>query len=141
MFWRAQDGAEKSVLERLVESDQNVVEHAESAEETNVLKRAGDAEAIDAKRFFARDRLAVESQIAGGWRIQAGDDVEDGCLSRAVGADQSDQLALIEREIEMAKGLEPAELNGDVVDFKQRHVCVGEKSRFHDFPKVLRDER
>ena len=41
--------------------------------------------------------------VAGGRAVDAGDDVERGRLAGAVGADQADELAVVEREVEVAQ--------------------------------------
>jgi len=77
----------------------NVLEDREAPEEPDVLKRAGDAEAAMAWAGNpARSRRAGE--CSGGRRIEAGDQVEDGRLAGAVGADQADKLPRQHVEVE-----------------------------------------
>ena len=48
-----------------------------------------------AVRVVAGDRLAVEKHLAVGRRVNARNSVENGGLTRAVGADERDYLALV----------------------------------------------
>ena len=119
VVWGAEDGAEEAVGDGLVESDEDVFEDGEAAEEADVLEGAGDAGAVDLEGLFADEGFSGESDVAGGGAVDAGDDVEGGGFAGAVGADEAEELALVEREVEVVEGFEAAEVEGEVGDFEQ----------------------
>jgi hypothetical protein len=55
----------------------------------------------DAVRRLAADLAALEADRAARGRERAGDQVEGGALARAVGADQAEDLALGELEVDL----------------------------------------
>ncbi len=58
-------------------------------------------------------------QAAAGRLVDAADEVEDGALARAVGADDGEDLALRHIEGDAVDGLDAAERDGDVVGLEQ----------------------
>ena len=63
----------------------------------------------------------VERDPAGRRRVDAGDQVEDGRLSGAVGPDEADDLALLHLEAEIVHGPEAAEVFRQALGFEKRH--------------------
>ena len=60
-----------------------------------------------------RQRPAVELEFAGVGRQRAGDDLQQGRLAGAIGADQSVDLAFDDVEINVAQGVHGAEALAD----------------------------
>src|SRR5437763_3322266 len=102
-------------------ADLDVVEDRQLLEQPDVLERARQAEGGDVVRLASPRRLAVDEDLAVGGLIDAGEHVEDGGLSGAVRADQSDQLVRLEQEVEVAHRGEAAEANGHVFGFQEWH--------------------
>ena len=70
--------------------------------------------------FFPPTGFPVEEDAPAGGPINAGDQIEDGGLARAVRADEADQFARADAEVETRHGLQPAELDGDIAQVQQR---------------------
>ena len=66
--------------------------------------------------MVAHDALAVEADAAVGGGVHAGNDVERGGLSRAVGSDKGHDLALVDLQAQVIHGDHAAELHGDILN-------------------------
>jgi hypothetical protein len=113
-----------------VRADQHVFHHGHVVEEALVLERAGDAEASNLVGGEA-DELppaVVERDPAGRRRVDAGDQVEDGRLSGAVGPDEADDLALLHLKVEIVHGPEAAEVLYQAFGCEKRHPPRGSGS-------------
>ena len=66
--------------------------------------------------MVAHDALAVEADAAVGGGVHAGDDVERGGLTRAVGSDEGHDLALVDLQTQVIHGDHAAELHGDILN-------------------------
>ena len=84
------------------------------------MKRARDAALDDFVDAQAGERLAAEGHRAVRRRVDAGDEVEDGGLARAVRADQPAEFALADGEVDRADGGEAAEADGGLVELEER---------------------
>ena len=73
--------------------DLDVVQHRELAEQADGLEGAGDAALGDQVGPQPGDVGAVQADRAAGGAQEAGDDVEQGGLAGAVGADDTEDLA------------------------------------------------
>jgi hypothetical protein len=90
-------------------------------EQADVLEGARDAglgDLVHGGRLVGR---AAQHEAAGVGRVQAGDDVEEGGLAGAVGADQAVDLAGVDRDADVRQRLQAAEALGDAVDLEN---CV-----------------
>ena len=87
--------------------------------------------ARDLARRQAVHRLASPAHGATAERQHAGDQVEGGGLAGAVGADQGQQLAGLEFEVDAIDGLDATEGLAQVLDFEQAHraTSVGVRRR------------
>ena len=120
-------------------SDQHVVKGGLAFEQADVLEGAGDAQMGDligrrgylhagefigvgagvhalhfALGMVGDDYLIMEIHRAVGGLVHAGDAVEGRRLARAVGADQGDDLALVDAHGQVVDGHHAAKLHGDV---------------------------
>src|SRR6202022_1991561 len=96
-----------------------------------VLEGAGDAERCDDVRRPA-DQLVpsvVEADAAAARRKDAGDDVEDRRLARAVWPDQPDDLSVVHPEVEALDGLQPSEVLLQRGRLEERHKWRSLKRR------------
>src|SRR5207248_5874844 len=71
----------------------DVLERRHAGEELQVLEGARDARAGGLEQAPARERLATEQHLPRGRRVEAGDDVDERALARAVGPDEPMDLA------------------------------------------------
>ena len=102
-----------------IAGDADVVEDGEGAEEANVLKRAGDAELDDLIDTQSGNGAAVKRDGALGGLVDAGDEIEDGGLAGAVGADEADELVFAHGESDGVDGGEAAETDRGLVELEE----------------------
>jgi len=106
-----------------VHADEHVFQHGHVTEEALVLERSGNAEARDDVGGEA-DQLpptVIEPDSTLRRPVEAGDQIEDGRLPRAVGPDESDDLALFDPECEIVHGPEAAEVLRQALGLEKRH--------------------
>ena len=107
-----------------VAADEQVLQHGGVLEQLDVLEGAGDAEAGDLVGREMGDLLALEGDEARSRPVQAADEVEDGGLAGAVGADQREHLVRPHLEGDVVDGLEAAELHRQVVGCQERRHFI-----------------
>src|SRR5262249_58498355 len=95
---------------RLPRCDRQIVPHAQSAEESAVLKRPRQTAGKPAMRGHPRNITPCELDPAGGERNQSGDDADRRALARAVRTDQSEDLSCFHVEVQSIDGADPAEM-------------------------------
>jgi hypothetical protein len=96
--------------------EHHVIQEREPAERARDLERAANAEIDDAIWRLPGDLAPLEPDRAGIGRERAGEHVEDRALAGAVGADQADDLALLDSERHAVDGGEAAEALGEALD-------------------------
>jgi hypothetical protein len=107
---RAHDRRPDAAPDPVVHRDQHVLERGHVVEQPDVLERARHPEMRDRVRRKAPDRLPVEDHLARSRLVDAGEHVEERRLARAVRADQADDRATRDREVDVVHGDEAAEL-------------------------------
>ncbi len=85
------------------------------------LERAGHAAPHPARRQKLRDVFAVEHDAAEGRGEKAADQIEEGGLAGAVGADDGAQFARLDRHRHVVDGDQTAEMLRDVLNPQQAH--------------------
>ena len=110
-------GIEQAVLVLVFQRRLDVVDDRHLTEQTDVLERAGNAVMIDLDGFVSGDVLPVQQDDALVWLVNAGQQVENCRLAGAVGADETVELSLFDREIEIVHGAQTAEGNAEVFNF------------------------
>src|SRR5438309_2888360 len=98
----------------------HVVERRHVLEQPDVLEGPRDPERRHLVRLRAGDLAALEDDLPGGWRKDAGDAVEERRLPCAVRADQSEDLALLDLERHVVDCHEPSEPLRHVIDAQDR---------------------
>src|SRR5690606_3153292 len=88
-------------------------------EEPDVLEGAGDA-CLGDEVGLGRQDGALVADLALGGDVEAGEAVEEGGLAGAVGADETDDLAAVDGEVDAAYGGESAEAHGDAAGVEHR---------------------
>ena len=95
----------------------DVVQDAQVFKEADILKGPGDAGRGDAVGGPGADVLALKENPPLGDAKDPGDEIEDGGLAGAVGADEAHQLPFLHLQGKIGDGLEAAEMVGEVDDF------------------------
>ena len=78
----------------------------------------------DLVSLLADDVLSVEDDRAPGRCVDAGQHVEDRCLPRAVGTDESDDLAALHLDVEVRNGAQTAEILREMLDVEESHYAL-----------------
>ena len=102
-----------------VGADEDVLERRHVGEEPDVLERARDAELGDLELLALAERLAEVAHRTRGGLVDAGHDVEAGRLAGAVGADEAEDLALVDVEAHLVERDDAAEAQRHLVDLEQ----------------------
>ena len=105
-------------------ADQHILDGGHIGEQANVLERAGDPQGRHLERLEPGDVMAVEDQLAGRDRIDAGHAVEEGGLAGAVRTDEAGDHAFFDDEIHVVDGGQAAERLGYFTGFEEIHGCV-----------------
>src|SRR5262249_13940597 len=108
--WLMQEGSKRDILE-----------HRKVAERFDDLEGASDAFFDNGIRPQSDQALAFKQNLTFSRRNEAGDQVEDGCLARAVRPDQPQDFAVSELEGQIGNGAQTAEILSQAGYFEQRH--------------------
>ena len=111
---KAQRVAHKIAAAGGVAADPHIVEHRLAREQREVLEGAGDADLGDPVRRAVEQRAALEQDLASVGRVEAAEAIEQCRLAGAVGADQAEDLALLQLERDAVERDDAAE--------PQRHI-------------------
>jgi hypothetical protein len=106
-----------------VHAHQHVLEDGHLTEEALVLEGARDADRGDGVRRQGGQVLAavIEADTAPAGPVETRDHVEHGRLARAIGADQPDDLAVLDTEVEGVDCPEPPEVLRQPCRLEERH--------------------
>ena len=74
------------------------------------------------RRMQLVDAPAVDADLARGDRLQPGDGVEQRRLAAAGRADEDEEAALLDREVDALQHVDGAEALLEIVDFEERHA-------------------
>ncbi|PYM46693.1 MAG: hypothetical protein DME16_14155 [Candidatus Rokuibacteriota bacterium] len=117
---RAQDGAES----RTRDPDRDIVTEAHLAEDLRGLEGARDSAPRDDIGRKAVQLVAVEGKGAPAGRVVAGQDIEEGGLASAIGADESVNAARRHHERHLGEGGHTAESEAHVVYVENRPLTL-----------------
>ena len=104
-----------------LEAEAHVVAHVQMRIERVGLEHHRDAAL--GRRHLVHDP-AADPEHAGGDVLEAGDHPQQRGLAAAGGADEDDELAVVDREIDAADDLDPAEMLLDVAEGETGHGKV-----------------
>ena len=108
-----QDSGERIVPHVVVVAGPHVVEDRQVVEEADVLERSRDARLVDVHHALAGGVLAFKEDLAAGGLVDLGQEVEDGRLAGAVGADQADDLVVVDLQVQVVDGCQAAEIDAE----------------------------
>src|SRR5205823_10374369 len=106
--------------------DEQILEHRELSEQSNVLEGAPDPARGDSSGLERHEIRVAETDDARVRFVDAGDEVEDRGLPGAVRPDQSEDGARRDLERDVADGLQATEALGDVLE-KESHFFLRRK--------------
>ena len=93
----------------------DVIEYRKVSEETDILERSGDTGLVDIHDSLSGSILAVKDDPAARGIVYLGQKIEDGRLSRAVGADQTYDLTVIDLHVEVVDSCQTAEVDAELL--------------------------
>lgn len=70
--------------------------------------------------------VAIKNDLSGGGGEGSGDNIEEGCLSRTIGADEPEDLAGPEGKGDIVERPQPAKILGNFGDLNEAHHTHGE---------------
>ena len=120
VFRQAQDRRRGAVLHLIVQSNQDVVQHTQLAEQADILEGAGNAHVIHLNGGLPCRIHAVEQDGAARRLIDLREQVEDRGFAGAVRADQAGDLCAADGEVEVADGGQAAKINAEMARFQDR---------------------
>ena len=123
-----EQGAHNPLLGSAVLGHHDVLENRHVGEQADVLEGPGDASGGDLVGVETEQRLTLEHDVAGGRRDHPRDHVEKGGLPGAVGADDRDDLSLVDMEVEIGECVETTEGHAQVLNVEQTFAHAGATS-------------
>ena len=117
---RSEHGPGDGRAETAVLADEHVLEHAHLGEETDRLERARDAAPDDRVRPKPHEARALEHQAACVGPDEPGHDVEERRLARPVRADQPDDGAARNDQVDLVEGDDASEASGHALHLENR---------------------
>jgi hypothetical protein len=103
-----------------VRADQDVLQGGHLGEQADVLERTGDPHAGDLVPLPAGDPHATEPDRTGRWLVDPGHRVERRGLTRAVRADQAEDLSLVDGEVHAVERHHATEAQRHGIHLEQR---------------------
>ena len=103
-------------------ADDRVVEHGQLRERFDQLEGTGDARRADPVRRQTADRAPAEADLAVVRSMDAGDQVEEGGLARAVRSDERADRVALDGKGGARDRAQAAKRLAHVLDLEQRHV-------------------
>src|SRR5262245_41154467 len=91
---------------------QEVIQQGGVLKQFDVLEGTGNAQPSDATRRYAGDVPVLENEAPGRWLVDPADQIEDGRLARAIGADNGKYFALAHSEADVVDSADTAEVDG-----------------------------
>ena len=128
---QAQQGLGQVVVHGLVQAYLDVVDDGQVLEQADVLEGAGHAHPVDLVGLFAGGGHAVQQDGAPAGLVDVGQQVKDGGLARAVGADQAGDLVAADHQVEVVHRGQAAKVDAQAPDVQHRalvHVPLGQKA-------------
>src|SRR5262249_21215636 len=113
-----------------VQSDQHVFEYSVALKYARALERPDQAKACDFVWLEAVQQGVAVANFASRGFEKSREDVECGGLAGTVRSNEADDFSVANREIEIGKGDEPAEMHRDMLDRKD-HVLRCNARRHH----------
>src|SRR5688572_13713119 len=102
-------------------ADHHVLKGGHRTKDLKVLKRALNSQTRPLRRGQIVQPLPGQIDFTSVGPGHAADDVEQCRLARAVRADNRKDLALLDRESDIAQSFQPAKRNADISYVKKRH--------------------
>ncbi len=102
-----------------VVADEDVVDDAHVGEDPAVLERPSQSQSRNPIRPHAEDAPPLEPDLPGVGTFVAAQDVEEGGLAGAVGADHAHELALLHAHGDRVEGGDSAEFSREGIDLEQ----------------------
>ncbi len=107
-----------------VRGGEQILPDAHVREQLDRLEGPGQPGPCPPYRRPSGDGLPVEQHLARRRLGEAGDDVQQGRLARAIGADQPQHLARLNAQVDVAERLHPTETDAEITHLKHRGLTA-----------------
>ena len=132
---QADERGAQIVLHGLVEAHLDVVDDGQVLEQADILERTSHAHPVDLIGLFAGGGHPIDEDGAAGGLVDVGQQVEDGGLTGAVGADEAGDLVAADHQVEAVHGGQAAEVDAQFTDVEDGLfilVAVGQEAAGRD---------
>ena len=132
---QADERGAQIVLHGLVETHLDVVDDGQVLEQADILERTGHAHPVDLIGLFTGGGHPIDEDGASGGLVDVGQQVEDGGLTGAVGADEAGDLVAADHQVEAVHGGQAAEVDAQFTDVEDGLfilVAVGQEAAGRD---------
>ena len=118
-------GVEKAIFDALA-AQHNILGHRHHWHQLEVLMHHADAQGNGVIGVVHGRRLAIDQDFTTGWLVETVDDIHQGRFARAIFAQQRQNLAALEFQVDILIGDDAGKVFGDVADFQDRscHISV-----------------
>ena len=120
-----EQGTHDPLLGSAVLGHHDVLENRHVGEQADVLEGPGDAPGGDLVGVETEQRLTLEHDVAGGRCDHSRDHVEEGGLPGPVGANDRDDLSLVDMEVKIGECVETTEGHAQVLNVEQTFAHAG----------------
>jgi len=118
---QTQRGGKHAIRRALMITDHHVFDDGHVFKEAQILKRARQAERGALVRRESAKRFSVKTRVAARGRVNAGNEIEQRRLARAVRSDERDDFVRFHRERNIIDGENAAECFGEMFDLEKGH--------------------
>ena len=126
-----------------MQTDLDVVQNGHIRKQTDILEGSGNAQLVDLVYRHSLDVDAVDQHGAAGGLIDAGEQIENGGLARAVGADQAGNFGGADGNVEAVHSRQAAEVDAQVPHVQNGLLALilltdeGHGGNFQDFLGIV----
>src|SRR5271157_205670 len=128
-----EDGRAQPISFQAEDRRGEILQHGEAVEEPQVLKCPGYAEVRKMVHRHTVKVLAKKNDPAGIGPVNAGNQVEEGCLARTVRADDAERLVLFDEEVEVIDCLNSSKAFLETADLQRLHASLPRPRNFDSF--------
>ena len=126
-----------------MKADLDVIQNGHIRKQADILEGSGNAQLVDLVYRHSLDVDAVDQHGAAGGLIDAGEQIENGGLARAVGADQAGDLGGADGNVEAVHSRQAAKVDAQVPHVQNGLLALilltdeGHGGNFQDFLGIV----
>ena len=105
-------------------ADHDILQRTHVHADLQVLESTSHAALGQFVGGFALNDLAIQPDFPSRWRVDPGNQVEQGCLAGPVRTNDRINDPLVDGKADILYRLDAAKMNGQILDFKQCHLTL-----------------